>query len=99
MNTSKNKIKQKRIRHCYPRQEVYHRFIHDNEYYYNNGHVISSKGNYLSLGDIGRDYGKNIILILRMLILLSEYYVLKKVNFVLQIMKRLNIFVMNVFAK
>lgn len=55
MNTSKNKIKQKRIRHCYPRQEVYHRFIHDNKYYYNNGHVISSKGNYLSLGDIGRD--------------------------------------------
>lgn len=47
--------KTKRIKHCYPRQEVYHRFIHDDEYYYSNrAHAISSKGNYLSLGDIGK---------------------------------------------
>lgn len=55
MEGAEPKTKTKRIRHCYPRQEVYHRFIHDNEYYYsNNAHAISSKGNYLALGDIGR---------------------------------------------
>lgn len=51
MEGAEPKTKTKRIRHCYPRQEVYHRFIHDNEYYYSNkAHAISSKGNYLSLG-------------------------------------------------
>lgn len=55
MEDAESKTKSKRIRHCYPRQEVYHRFIHDNEYYYSNkAHAISSKGNYLALGDIGR---------------------------------------------
>lgn len=55
MVDAESKTKTKRIRHCYPRQEVYHRFIHDSEYYYSNqAHAISSKGNYLSLGDIGR---------------------------------------------
>ena len=55
MEGAEPKTKSKRIRHCYPRQEVYHRFIHDNEYYYSNqAYAISSKGNYLSLGDIGR---------------------------------------------
>lgn len=56
MEDVESKIKKGRIRHCYPRQEVYHRFIHDNNYYYSNqAHAISSKGNYLSLGDIGRN--------------------------------------------
>ena len=55
MVDAESKTKTKRIRHCYPRQEVYHRFIHDNEYYYSNrAYAISSKGNYLALGDIGR---------------------------------------------
>lgn len=55
MEGAEPKTKTKRIRHCYPRQEVYHRFIHDNEYYYSNkAYAISSKGNYLALGDIGR---------------------------------------------
>ncbi len=56
MNSAEPKTKSKRIRHCYPRQEVYHRFIHDSEYYYSNkAHAISSKGNYLALGDIGKN--------------------------------------------
>ncbi len=56
MNGAEPKTKSKRIRHCYPRQEVYHRFIHDNEYYYSNqAYAISSKGNYLALGDIGKN--------------------------------------------
>lgn len=55
MEGDEPKTKTKRIRHCYPRKEVYHRFIHDDEYYYSNkAHAISSKGNYLSLGDIGK---------------------------------------------
>ena len=55
MVDAESKTKNKRIRHCYPRQEVYHRFIHSNEYYYSNkAHAISSKGNYLALGDIGK---------------------------------------------
>lgn len=55
MEDAESKTKSKRIRHCYPRQEVYHRFIHDNEYYYSNkAYAISSKGNYLAFGDIGR---------------------------------------------
>lgn len=55
MEGAEPKTKTKRIRHCYPRQEVYHRFIHDNEYYYSNkAHAISSKGNYLALGDMYR---------------------------------------------
>lgn len=53
MEGAEPKTKTKRIRHCYPRQEVYHRFIHDNEYYYSNkAHAISSKSNYLALGDM-----------------------------------------------
>ena len=55
MEGAEPKTKTKRIRHCYSRQEVYHRFIHDNEYYYSNkAHAISSKGNYLALGYIFR---------------------------------------------
>ena len=55
MEDAESKTKTKRIKHCYPRQEVYHRFIHDNEYYYSNkAYAISSKGNYLALGDIGK---------------------------------------------
>lgn len=46
----------KRVRHCYPRKELYHIFIHDDKYTYSpaNRHQISSKGNYLVIGDIGR---------------------------------------------
>ena len=56
MEDAESKIKKGRIRHCYPRREVYHRFIHSNEYYYSNkAYAISSKGNYLALGDIGRN--------------------------------------------
>lgn len=34
MEDAESKIKKGHIRHCYPRREVYHRFIHDNNYYY-----------------------------------------------------------------
>lgn len=48
--------KGKRVRHCFPRKEVYHRFIHSENYAYSpaNRHQISCKGNYLVIGDIGK---------------------------------------------
>lgn len=46
----------KRIRHAYPRKEVYHRWIHSSEYVYASGNCqISGKGNYLFIGDIGKN--------------------------------------------
>lgn len=51
-------VKQKRIRHCYPRKELYHRWIHSGEYIYSpkNGNQISGVGNYLRLAQCY--YGK-----------------------------------------
>lgn len=48
--------KTKRVRHSFPRKEIYHRFIHSEEYAYSpaNGRQVSCKGNYLVIGDIGR---------------------------------------------
>lgn len=52
----KTGVKHERIRHCYPRKEVYHRWIHSSKYVYASGNCqISGKGNYLFLGDIGKD--------------------------------------------
>lgn len=47
--------KGKRVKHAFPRKEVYHRFIHSDEYAYSpeNGKQISCKGNYLFTGNIG----------------------------------------------
>lgn len=48
-------LKKGRIRHCYPRSEVYHRWIHSSEYVYAaNGSLISGKYNYLRCKDIGK---------------------------------------------
>lgn len=43
--------KTKRIRHCYPRTEIYHRWIHSTEYVYTpkGGHACAGVGNYLRL--------------------------------------------------
>ena len=47
--------KEKRVRHCYPRQEVYHRWIHSPEYVYAaDGGLISGKFNYLRCHNIGK---------------------------------------------
>lgn len=51
----KTDVKRKRIRHAYPRKEVYHRWIHSSEYVYaDRNHQISGKENYLFVGDIKR---------------------------------------------
>lgn len=52
----KTDVKHKRIRHSYPRKEVYHRWIHSSEYVYASGNCqISGKDNYLFIGDIGKN--------------------------------------------
>lgn len=46
----------KRIRHAYPRKEVYHRWIHSSRYVYASENCkISGKNNYLFIGDIGEN--------------------------------------------
>lgn len=47
--------KTKRIRHCYPTKEVYHRWIHSPNYVYNNNRTLSGKYNCLHLFDIGEN--------------------------------------------
>lgn len=55
MEYVKFKVRKCRIRHCYPRKEVYHRWIHDSEYVYSNqAHAVSGKGNYLQIFNIGK---------------------------------------------
>ena len=56
MTDAESKVKKGRIRHCYPRKEVYHRWIHDSEYVYSNqAYSVSGKGNYLQVFNIGKD--------------------------------------------
>ena len=58
----KTGVKRKRIRHSYPRREVYHRWIHSAEYVYErNKCQISGKGNCLCIGDIGKDSSEEYI--------------------------------------
>lgn len=55
MTDAESKVKKGRIRHCYPRKEVYHRWIHSPEYVYSSkGCLISGKFNYLRCRDIGK---------------------------------------------
>ena len=58
----KTDVKRKRIRHAYPRKEVYHRWIHSPEYVCaSRNHQISGRENYLRIGDIGKDRSIRLI--------------------------------------
>lgn len=58
----KTDVKHKRIRHSYPRKEVYHRWIHSPEYVCSSrNHQISGRENYLRIGDIGKDRSTRLI--------------------------------------
>ena len=58
----KTDVEHKRIRHAYPRKEVYHRWIHSPEYVYvNRTHQISGRENYLCIGDIGKERSIHLI--------------------------------------
>ena len=55
MVDAESKTKSKRIRHCYPRREVYHRWIHSPEYVYPDHEcLVSGKFNYLRCQNIGK---------------------------------------------
>lgn len=55
METTKTNTKG-RVKYLFPRKELYHVFIHSEQYAYSpaNRHQISCKGNYLVVGDIGK---------------------------------------------
>ena len=58
----KTDVEHKRIRHAYPRKEVYHRWIHSPEYVYvNRTYQISGKEDYLRIGDIGKERSRILI--------------------------------------
>lgn len=51
----KEKTKSKRIKHCYPRKEVYHRWVHSPEYVYskgNNSPRCSASDNFLCINEL-----------------------------------------------
>ena len=55
----KEKVKDKRIRHSFPRHEVYHRWIHSPEYCYTSSgyrYNVSGFEDWLILGDFGKYY-------------------------------------------
>lgn len=55
MTDAESKVKKCRIRHCYPRREVYHRWIHSPEYVYSDHEcLVSGKFNYLRCHNIGK---------------------------------------------
>ena len=55
MTDAESKVKKCRIRHCYPRREVYHRWIHSPEYVYSDHEcLVSGKFNYLRCQNIGK---------------------------------------------
>lgn len=55
MTDAESKVKKCRIRHCYPRREVYHRWIHSPEYVYSDHNcLVSGKFNYLRCQNIGK---------------------------------------------
>lgn len=58
----KEKVKDKRIRHSFPRHEVYHRWIHSPEYCYTNSsyrYNVSGFEDWLIIGDFGKSYTEN----------------------------------------
>lgn len=58
----KEKVKDKRIRHSFPRHEVYHRWIHSPKYCYTNSsyrYNVSGFEDWLIIGDFGKNYTKD----------------------------------------
>ena len=52
MKDAESKIKEKRTRHCYPRLELYHRWIHSPQYVYSTDKSLFGKFNCLAVSDI-----------------------------------------------
>lgn len=54
MKDAESKTKTKRIRHAYPKREIFHRWVHSPEYAYSPEKRLTCKHNCLCVGDIGR---------------------------------------------
>lgn len=62
MESAELKEKCKRVRHCFPRREVYHRWIHDNNYVYSNQrYVVSGRYDWLFAFRLNKNADRNNI--------------------------------------
>lgn len=62
MESAELKENGKRVRHCFPRQEVYHRWIHDDTYVYSNKrYIVSGKYDWLFAFRLNKNADRNTI--------------------------------------
>ena len=62
MESAELKENGKRVRHCFPRQEVYHRWIHDDTYVYSNKrYIVSGKYDWLFAFCLNKNADRNNI--------------------------------------
>ena len=62
MESAELKENGKRVRHCFPRREVYHRWIHDDNYVYSNQrYVVSGKYDWLFAFCLNKNADRNNI--------------------------------------
>ena len=62
MESAELKENGKRVRHCFPRREVYHRWIHDDNYVYSNQrYVVSGKYDWLFAFRLNKNADRNNI--------------------------------------
>lgn len=62
MESAELKEKCKRVKHCFPRKEVYHRWIHDDTYVYSNqNYIVSGKYDWLFAFRLNKNADRNTI--------------------------------------
>lgn len=62
MGSAELKENGKRVRHCFPRKEVYHRWIHDDTYVYSNqNYIVSGKYDWLFAFRLNKNADRNNI--------------------------------------
>lgn len=62
MESAELKENGKRVRHCFPRKEVYHRWIHDGTYVYSNqNYIVSGKYDWLFAFRLNKNADRNTI--------------------------------------
>ena len=62
MESAELKGNGKRVKHCFPRQEVYHRWIHDGTYVYSNqNYIVSGKYDWLFAFRLNKNADRNTI--------------------------------------
>lgn len=62
MGSAELKENGKRVKHCFPRKEVYHRWIHDDTYVYSNqNYIVSGKYDWLFAFRLNKNADRNTI--------------------------------------